>query len=145
MRLVLQRVVRAAVEVAEDEVARIDRGLLVLVGVESGDGPPEADAAAAKLAGLRVFEDADGHMNLDAAAAGGDFLVVPNFTLAGSLRKGRRPSFDNAARPEAAEPLIERLMEGLRTRGFAAPGGRFRTHMHVELVNDGPVTFVLDV
>jgi len=149
VRLVLQRVVRAAVTVAGvdgvEEVGRIDRGLVVLVGVEAGDGRADAEAAASKLAGLRIFDDAAGAMNLDAQAVGGDFLVVPNFTLAGSLRKGRRPSFDGAARPEDAEPLVEALVAGLRSRGFAAPTGRFRTSMQVDLSNDGPVTFVLEV
>lgn len=145
MRLVLQRVTRAVVRVAGEEVARIGRGLVVLVGVEVGDGSPEAHAAAAKVAGLRVFEDDAGAMNLDAATVGGDFLVVPNFTLAGSLARGRRPSFDRAARPESAEPVVQALVAALRERGFAAPTGRFRTAMEVELVNDGPVTLVLEV
>ncbi|MDH3404595.1 MAG: D-aminoacyl-tRNA deacylase [Acidobacteriota bacterium] len=145
MRLVLQRVSEAAVSVDGEVVGEIGRGLVVLVGVERGDGAAEAVKAAAKLAGLRVFEDAAGAMNLDARAAGADFLVVSNFTLAGSLAKGRRPSFDRAARPEEAEPLVEVVAEELREIGFAAPTGRFRAHMMLALVNDGPVTFVLDV
>ena len=149
MRLVLQRVAGAAVRVEAEngleEVGRIGRGLVVLVGVETGDGPSEASSAAAKLVGLRVFEDDKGAMNKDAAAVGGDFLVVPNFTLAGSLNRGRRPSFDGAARPEDAAPVVEALVASLRERGFAAPTGRFRTRMEVELTNDGPATFVLEV
>jgi D-tyrosyl-tRNA(Tyr) deacylase len=145
MRLVLQRVARASVRVGNEEVGRIGRGLVVLVGVETGDGPATAAAAAVKLAGLRLFEDDAGAMNLDAEAVGADFLVVPNFTLAGSLAKGRRPSFDGAARPEDAEPVVDMLVEELRDAGFLVPTGRFQTAMEVELVNDGPVTFVLDV
>lgn len=145
MRIVLQRVSRAAVRVAGGEVARIGRGLLALAGVQAGDGPEQAAAAAAKLAHLRVFGDDRGHMNLDAAQAGGAFLVVSQFTLAGSLARGRRPSFDGAAAPEVAEPLIERLVAELRAAGHRVETGRFGAHMEVELVNDGPVTFVLDV
>lgn len=141
----MQRVSSAAVRVAGEEVGRIGRGLLVLVGVEKGDGPDRALAAAAKLAHLRVFEDDRGHMNLDASQANGAFLVVSQFTLAGSLDRGRRPSFDGAAPPEVAEPLIERLVAELRAAGHRVTTGRFRARMEVELVNDGPVTFVLDV
>ena len=94
---------------------------------------------------MRPFADDAGAMNLDATAVGGDFLVVPNFTLAGSLSKGRRPSFDGAAKPEAAEPVVDALVTALRSRGFAAASGRFRAEMEVDLVNDGPVTFVLDI
>ena len=145
MRLIVQRVSRAAVRVAGETVGEIGRGLLILAGVERGDGPAQAAAAADKLAGLRVFEDAGGKMNLDCATAGGAFLVVSQFTLAGSLARGRRPSFDGAAPPEEAEPLVAALVGGLSARGFAVETGRFRTHMEVESVNDGPVTFVLDV
>jgi D-tyrosyl-tRNA(Tyr) deacylase len=145
MRLVLQRVLRAAVSVHGETVGQIGRGLVVLVGVERGDGLEEASAAADKLAGLRVFDDAAGKMNLDTAAAGGAFLVVSQFTLAGSLARGRRPSFDNAAPPGEAAPLVDALVADLRGRGFAVETGRFRAPMEVELVNDGPVTFVLEV
>ncbi len=146
MRLVVQRVRSAAVRVAGETVGRIGPGLLVFAGVERGDGPAAADAAAEKLAGLRVFEDAAGKMNLDAAAAGGAFLVVSQFTLAGEpLARGRRPSFDAAAPPAEAEPLVDRLVARLRERGYAVETGRFRALMEVESVNDGPVTFVLDV
>lgn len=145
MRLVLQRVSRAAVRVGGAPVATIGRGLVVLLGVERGDGPTEAGKAASKLAALRVFEDAGGAMNLDAAAAGADFLLVPNFTLAGSLAKGRRPSFDRAARPEAANPLVDAVAAALRVHGFRVATGRFGAAMELELINDGPVTFVLDI
>src|ERR1700692_4516221 len=117
MRLVIQRVSSAAVRVAGERVSAIGRGLLVLVGVERGDAPAAALAAAEKLAGLRIFDDAAGKMNLDAAAAGGAFLVVSQFTLAGSTARGRRPPFDRAAPPEEAAPLIEELVAELRRRG----------------------------
>jgi len=145
VRVILQRVTRAAVLVDGQTVGSIDRGMLVLVGAEKGDGPEEAERAAEKLAGLRIFEDEGGRMNLDAATVGGAFLVVSQFTLAGSLARGRRPSFDGAAPPEEAEPLIETLCAGLRRRGLPVATGRFRARMTVELVNDGPVTFVLDL
>lgn len=144
MRLILQRVSRAAVRVAGAEVGRIGAGLLVLVGVERADGPDQVAAAVRKLAHLRIFEDADGRMNLGPAEAGAEFLVVSQFTLAGSLAKGRRPSFDAAAPPEVAEPLVERLADGLRAAGYRVATGRFQARMEVELVNDGPVTFVLE-
>ena len=145
MRAILQRVSNASVRVGGETVGRIGRGLLVLVGVEEGDGPGEVRALADKLAHLRVFEDEAGKMNLDAEAAGGAFLIVSQFTLAARLARGRRPSFDPAARPEVAEPLVEALVADLEGRGFRVAGGRFGARMEVELVNDGPVTFVLDV
>lgn len=145
MRLILQRVSRASVRVGEQEVGRIGLGVLVLCGVEEGDGPEQAEAAARKLARLRIFEDQEGRMNLEASEVGASFLVVSQFTLAGSLAKGRRPSFDKAAKPEVAEPLVERLVTDLRDAGYTVETGRFRAHMQVELVNDGPVTFVLEV
>lgn len=145
MRLILQRVSRAAVAVDGETVGRIGRGLLVLAGVERGDGPEQAAAAADKLAGLRCFEDDEGKMNLDAAAAAAGFLVVSQFTLAADLSRGRRPSFGAAAPPEVAEPLVRALADDLSRRGFVVESGRFGAHMEVELVNDGPVTFVLDV
>ncbi len=140
MRLILQRVRSAAVSVAGEVVGEIGSGLLVFVGIERGDGLDQVRAAAEKLAGLRVFEDGAGKMNLDLATVGGAFLVVSQFTLAGSIAKGRRPSFDRAAPPEEARPLVEALVEDLRGRGFQVETGRFRAHMEVSLVNDGPVT-----
>jgi len=145
MRLILQRVSSAAVRVGGETVGEIGRGVLVLAGVERGDGAGTVAAAADKLAGLRLFEDADGKMNLDAAAAGGGFLVVPQFTLMADLSRGRRPSFAAAAPPEVAAPLVAALAAELAGRGFPVASGRFGAHMRVELVNDGPVTFVLDV
>ena len=131
-------------KVAGETVGEIGRGLLVLVGIERGDGPEKVRAAADKLAGLRVFEDAAGKMNLDLAAVGGAFLVVSQFTLTGSLARGRRPSFDRAAPPAAAEPLVDALVADLRGRGFRVETGRFRAMMEVALVNDGPVTLVAE-
>jgi D-tyrosyl-tRNA(Tyr) deacylase len=144
MRLVVQRVSSASVKVAGETVGEIGRGLLVLVGIERGDGPEAVRAAAGKLAGLRIFEDDAGKMNLDTAAAGGAFLIVSQFTLAGSVDRGRRPSFDRAAPPEEAQPLVDALVEDLRGRGFQVATGRFRAAMEVALVNDGPVTLVAD-
>jgi D-tyrosyl-tRNA(Tyr) deacylase len=144
MRLVVQRVSSASVKVAGETVGEIGRGLLVLVGIERGDGPEAARAAAGKLAGLRIFEDEAGRMNLDTAAAGGAFLIVSQFTLAGSVDRGRRPSFDRAAPPEEAQPLVDALVDDLRGRGFQVETGRFRAAMEVALVNDGPVTLVAD-
>lgn len=145
MRLVLQRVLRAAVRIGEEEVGAIRRGVLVLVGIEVGDGRREVELAAAKLGTLRLFEDADGKMNLDTRQAGGDFLVVSQFTLAARLERGRRPSFDRAAAPAVAAPWIELLVSLLRQQGYRVETGRFGADMAVELVNDGPVTLVLEV
>ena len=140
MRAVVQRVSSASVSVDGGHVASIGRGLLVLLGVRGGDGPQEADRIAAKLEALRIFEDADGKMNLSVRDVGGELLVVSNFTLYGDTRKGNRPSFVDAARPEEAEPLVEHVREAL-----GAQGGRFGARMAVELVNEGPVTLVIDV
>jgi D-tyrosyl-tRNA(Tyr) deacylase len=145
VRLVLQRVSQAAVRVEGEVVGEIGRGLLVLVGVERGDGAAEAAAAADKLAGLRVFEDDQGKMNLDLAAVGGELLLVSQFTLAGSLERGRRPSFDRAAPPELAAPLFAELVALLLRRGLRVATGRFGARMAVALVNDGPVTLILDL
>lgn len=140
MRAVVQRVARAAVTVEGETVGSIERGLLVLLGVAEGDDEATADRMAAKLLALRVFEDADGRMNLNAADSGGAFLCVSNFTVYGDARKGNRPSFTQAARPERANALYERVRDALD-----AQGGAFGAHMQVELVNDGPVTLVVDV
>lgn len=139
MRAVVQRVSSASVSVDGETVAGIGRGLLVLLGVRVGDGDAEADRLVRKLRALRVFEDADGRMNLSLEQAGGELLCVSNFTVYGDASKGNRPSFVAAAAPEEAERLYERVLEGL-----AAKGGRFGAHMAVELVNDGPVTVILD-
>jgi D-tyrosyl-tRNA(Tyr) deacylase len=139
VRAVVQRVTGAAVSVDGEEIARIGRGLLVLLGVRSGDGPDEADKLVRKLLALRVFEDSEGRMNLALGDAGGEILCVSNFTVYGDTRRGNRPSFVDAAPPEEAEPLYERVREGL-----GAQGGRFAARMALELVNDGPVTLVID-
>ncbi len=144
MRLVVQRVAKAAVSVDGRTVGRIGAGMLVLAGVEAGDGPDQAAAAASRLAGLRFFDDGQGRMNLDVRQSGGAVLLVSQFTLAASTRKGRRPSFDRAARPGAARPLLEELRRRLEEADIQVEGGRFGARMRVDLVNDGPVTFVLD-
>jgi D-tyrosyl-tRNA(Tyr) deacylase len=139
MRAVVQRVSSASVTVDGEQVASIGRGLVVLLGVQAGDGDAEADRVAAKVEALRVFDDSAGKMNLSVRDVGGELLVVSNFTLYGDTRKGNRPSFVDAARPEVAEPLVERVRTAL-----GAEGGRFGALMAVELVNDGPVTLVID-
>ena len=145
MRLVLQRVASARVEVDGEPVGEIGRGILALVGVEKEDGPATVEKAVEKLAELRLFEDSGGKMNLSALETGAALLVVSQFTLAASLARGRRPSFDSAAAPSVAEPLIESLVAGLRRRGLEVATGRFGARMQVALVNAGPVTFVLDL
>ena len=144
MRTVIQRVSRAAVTVDGQVVGAIGRGFLVLVGVTHSDGQPEADWLARKVAGLRIFEDEAGKMNLGLADVGGAVLVVSQFTLYGDARKGRRPDFIQAARPEQAEPLVYYFVAQLRGQGLPVATGRFRAMMQVELVNDGPVTLWLD-
>ena len=144
MRAVVQRVSRASVAVAGETVGAIGRGFLVLVGVSVEDGAADADALAQKVAGLRVFDDAAGAMNLALAEVGGAVLVVSQFTLLGDVRKGRRPSFIAAARGEAAEALYERVAAQLRAAGLHVATGSFGADMAVELVNDGPVTILLD-
>jgi D-tyrosyl-tRNA(Tyr) deacylase len=135
---------RASVSVNGTVVGAIGRGFLVLVGVTHTDGRAEADWLARKIAGLRIFEDDAGKMNLALADVGGAVLVVSQFTLYGDARKGRRPSFTDAARPELAEPLVDYLVAQLRGLGMTVETGRFRAAMEVALVNDGPVTLWLD-
>jgi D-tyrosyl-tRNA(Tyr) deacylase len=144
MRAVLQRVASAAVTVGERTVGRIGHGLLSLVGVESGDGPADAQYIAGKIAALRVFEDDEHHMNRSIQDVDGAVLVVSQFTLAADCRKGRRPSFDAAARPEIAKPLYEDVVRELEGRGVRVSTGEFQAAMQVALVNDGPVTLLLD-
>ncbi len=145
MRVVLQRVSRAAVSVEGDQVAAIGAGLLLLVGVADGDDAGEVAAAVEKVAGLRVFADAEGKMNRSIVEAGAEILLVSQFTLLADIRRGRRPSFTDAAAPAVAEPLIEQMLAGFRAAGIAAQQGVFGASMQVELVNDGPVTLVFDV
>ncbi|MCO6452118.1 MAG: D-tyrosyl-tRNA(Tyr) deacylase [Caldilineales bacterium] len=144
MRVVIQRVSQAAVTVAGEQVSRIDRGYLVLVGVTHADGVEQADWLAHKVAGLRLFEDAQGLTNLSLTDVGGDVLVVSQFTLYADARKGRRPSFTDAAAPDQAEPLIDRFCDTLRAEGLHVATGVFRADMKVSLVNDGPVTILLE-
>jgi D-tyrosyl-tRNA(Tyr) deacylase len=139
VRAVVQRVSEASVTVDGEELSRIGKGLLVLLGVRNGDGEDDADKLARKLLALRVFPDGEGRMNLSVEDVGGEILCVSNFTVYGDTRKGNRPSFVEAAAPEEAERLYERVREAV-----GAKGGRFGAQMAVELVNDGPVTLVLD-
>ncbi len=144
MRLVIQRVTRAAVRVDSETVGEIDHGLLVLAGVEASDDEAEARRLAQKTAELRIFSDAEGRFNLSLLDTGGAALVVSQFTLFGDVRRGRRPNFSAAARPEQAEPLVEAFAAALRDLGVHVETGRFGAKMVVELVNDGPVTLIID-
>ncbi len=167
MRAVVQRVTRARVTVAQVSnlrnaqdsipsagsgqalctrpvVGEIERGLAVLVGVQVGDTEQDAAYLAKKIAGLRVFEDPEGKLNLSAQEVGAAILAVSNFTLLGDCRKGRRPSFTDAAPPEQAESLFDAFVAHIRAAGLAVATGVFREHMHVEIHNDGPVTLILD-
>ncbi|MEE1199716.1 MAG: D-aminoacyl-tRNA deacylase [Christensenellales bacterium] len=144
MRCVVQRVTRASVTVEGERVSEIQEGLLVLVGVGEDDGEADALYCADKIAGLRIFEDEAGRMNRSVGDVGGKVLLVSQFTLLGDARHGRRPSFSTAARPERAEPLCDRVRDRIREQGVETLTGRFRTHMEVDLLNDGPVTILLD-
>ncbi|MGE3615825.1 MAG: D-aminoacyl-tRNA deacylase [Gemmatimonadales bacterium] len=144
MRVVLQRTMRAAVAIAGREVGAIERGFCLLVGFTHADTPAETVWMAEKVAGLRLFSDPAGKMNLGLADVGGQVLVVSQFTLYGDAAKGRRPSFLDAARPEQAIPLYEQFVAELRTRGLAVATGEFGADMQVEIHNDGPVTLILD-
>jgi D-tyrosyl-tRNA(Tyr) deacylase len=139
VRALIQRVTSAAVEVDGEEVARIGLGLLILLGIREGDGVDQANRIAAKIERLRVFEDATGKLNLSVRDVDGELLCVSQFTLYGDARKGNRPSFVDAAQPDQAEPLYERVLAALR-----ADGGEFGARMRVSLVNDGPVTLLLE-
>jgi len=144
MRAVVQRVSRGRVTVDGEVVGAIGRGYVVLLGVSREDTPDAADYVADKIAGLRVFEDEEGKLNRSIGEAGGAVLAISQFTLFGDVRKGRRPGFDRAGRPEQAEPLYQRFVARLREAGLTVETGRFQTHMEVELVNDGPVTILVD-
>ncbi len=144
MRAVVQRVSSAAVTVGSRTIGSIGPGLLVLVGVEQGDGPLDAQYVAGKVRDLRVFEDDAHHMNRSVADVAGSVLVVSQFTLAADCRKGRRPSFDRAAPPEIARPLYEEVVRLLRADRLPVETGEFQAMMQVALVNDGPVTLLLD-
>ncbi|MBC7841014.1 MAG: D-tyrosyl-tRNA(Tyr) deacylase [Gemmatimonadaceae bacterium] len=144
MRVILQRVMRAEVRVGDRITGRIERGFLLLVGLTHGDDDAQLVWMADKVAGLRLFADADDKMNLALADVGGDVLVVSQFTLYGDATKGRRPSFIDAARPEIAIPLYERFITLLRERQLHVETGEFGAMMQVELINDGPVTLQLE-
>ncbi len=144
MRAVVQRVRQAKVEVEGRVVGEIGHGLLVLVGVGKTDTRRDADYLADKLTGLRIFPDEAGKMNLDVGEAGGSLLIVSQFTLYGDVRKGRRPGFDNAADPQQARALYDYFIEAARRRGVPVQTGTFQALMSVHLVNDGPVTIIVD-
>ena len=144
MRAVVQRVSRASVAIEGRVVGEIGTGLLVLLGVSTSDAKVDADYLAEKIAGLRIFEDGDGKMNLSVADVGGAVLAVSQFTLYGDVRRGRRPSFDEAARPERARDLYEHFVAQIVLRGLRCKTGQFQAMMSVSLVNEGPVTVLLD-
>jgi D-aminoacyl-tRNA deacylase len=144
MRAVSQRVSRAQVSVDGEICGKIGRGLLVLLGVAKTDSRADSEYLAEKIAGLRIFEDENGKMNRSVAEAGGSVLVVSQFTLYGDVRRGKRPAFDDAAPPELARQLYEHFVANIRSAGLVCETGRFQAMMQVELVNDGPVTILLD-
>lgn len=144
MRAVVQRVSRAAVRVEGEVVGEIGRGLLVFVGVTNDDGPADVEYIASKVVNLRIFADEAGRMNRSVVETGGGVLLVSQFTLAGDSRRGRRPSFDAAAPPELARALYEDVVRAVREANIPVATGKFQAEMHVELVNDGPVTLLLD-
>ncbi len=144
MRAIVQRVSRARVSVAGEVSGEIGAGLLVQLGVGARDSADDAIYLAAKIAGLRIFEDDEGKMNRSVVESGGAVLAVSQFTLFGDVRRGKRPSFDGAARPEQARPLYELFVEEIRRAGLKCETGRFQQMMDVELVNQGPVTILLD-
>lgn len=145
MKAVIQRVSRARVLVDSETVGEISQGLVALVAFEKGDDEALVNRTAEKMAHLRVFEDEAGKMNLSLLDAGGEILLVPNFTVAGSTKKGHRPSFDGAMEPEGASRLFDLLAEAVAGLGIKTSRGVFGAHMHVELVNDGPVTVMLEL
>jgi D-tyrosyl-tRNA(Tyr) deacylase len=144
VRAVVQRVSRAQVSVGEEVVGKIDAGLLVLLGVSKDDSSVDAEYLATKVVGLRIFEDENGKMNRSVVEMGGAVLAVSQFTLYGDVRKGKRPSFDDAAPPQVANQLYEDFVQKVRDAGVRCETGRFQSMMQVELVNDGPVTILLD-
>jgi D-tyrosyl-tRNA(Tyr) deacylase len=144
MRIVLQRVKRANVKVKGDIVGEIDKGFLLFVGAQKGDTVKQAEYLADRCAGLRIFEDNQGKMNLSILDVGGKVLVVSQFTLCGDISRGRRPSFDNAMPPAEAEALVTKFCDFLKGKGLEVQTGRFGAKMMVELLNDGPVTFVIE-
>jgi D-tyrosyl-tRNA(Tyr) deacylase len=144
LRILVQRVKQAQVRVNGDLQASINRGILALVGIKKGDGHAQADHLAAKLVELRIFPDAQGKMNVSAMETGAELLLVSQFTLYGDCSKGRRPGFDDAAPPEQARELYDYFVNKVREKGLPTQTGVFQAHMEVELVNEGPVTFLLE-
>jgi len=145
VRALVQRVARASVSVGAEVVGEVGHGLCVFVGVTHDDGPAEADGLAGRLADLRILDDADGVMNLSVTEVDGEVLVVSQFTLYGDTSKGRRPTWMAAAPPDRAEPLVKRVVAGLRERGLEVATGRFQADMVVDLTNEGPATLMLEV
>jgi len=145
VRVVIQRVLEASVKVGEDVVGAIGPGLCLLVGVEPDDSAADVTTVVEKTVGLRVFADDDGKMNLSLADVGGEVLVISQFTLLADMRRGRRPSFTGAAAPESAAPLVDNMISGFADRGLSTASGVFGAKMDVSLVNDGPVTLILNV
>lgn len=145
MRALIQRVARAAVHVDGDLVSEIGHGLLVLLGVRTSDTEKDADVTADTIANLRIFPNEDGQMNRSVLETSGEVLVVSQFTLYADTRKGRRPSFVDAARPDVAEPLVQRVIDRLSAIGITTGAGVFGAHMDVELTNDGPVTVLVEI
>lgn len=144
MRVVVQRVAQAQVDIDGDCVGQVERGLMVLVGFTHGDTRRDLEYIADKVVNLRIFPDAEGKMNLSVADIGGGVLMVPNFTLYGDCRRGRRPSFTGAGPPDASRQLFEEFVAAIAGRGIQCAQGQFGAHMAVALVNDGPVTLMLD-
>jgi len=144
MRCVVQRVLSASVDVENERISSIGKGILIYAGIENGDEQKDIEYMAEKIAGLRIFEDEKGAMNLSVLETGGEALVISQFTLLGDCRKGRRPSFTDAMPPQFAEPMYEKFIQELEKNGLVVKKGKFRASMLINSINDGPVTILLD-